>query len=173
MIVWPCGCRTNGTFHHCPQCEDKEPLPQHKQREPQTPEEWAEHICMGPGGERRCFTLRETAEIVRRIKAQAADEATAETQICVDAVNLIRDRLIAADVPMAAFIDDHVGNAIAQRDEAKADAIARPVPVAPIPFVPMGSTTEMRARIRELAMPPKDDFDRAVLIITADFDRLH
>ncbi len=40
------------------------------------------------------------------------------------------------------------------------------------PFVPMVSTAPMRSRIRELAVPERDDFDRAVLIILDDFDRL-
>jgi hypothetical protein len=40
-------------------------------------------------------------------------------------------------------------------------------------FVPIASTPEMRNRIRELALPPRDDFDRAVLIILDDFERLH
>jgi len=37
-----------------------------------------------------------------------------------DAIHAIRELLKAHDVPVAAFIDDHVGNAIAQRDEARA-----------------------------------------------------
>ena len=36
----------------------------------------------------------------------------------------------------------------------------------------MKSTPEMRARARELATPPRDDFDRAVLAILDDFDAL-
>lgn len=39
-------------------------------------------------------------------------------------------------------------------------------------FVPLASTQDMRNRLRELAMPPRDDFDRAVLIVLDDFDRL-
>lgn len=34
------------------------------------------------------------------------------------------------------------------------------------------STPEMRARIRELAHPPRDDFDRAVLALAGDYERL-
>lgn len=34
------------------------------------------------------------------------------------------------------------------------------------------STPAMRARARELATPPRDDFDRAVLAILDDFDQL-
>jgi hypothetical protein len=34
------------------------------------------------------------------------------------------------------------------------------------------STPEMRARIRELASPPRDDFDRAVIALLNDFDRI-
>lgn len=41
------------------------------------------------------------------------------------------------------------------------------------PFVPIASTPEMRARLRELATPPRDDFDRAVNIVVDDFDRLY
>lgn len=37
---------------------------------------------------------------------------------------------------------------------------------------PFDSTPEMRARIRELAYPPRDDFDRAVLALLRDFERL-
>jgi hypothetical protein len=36
-----------------------------------------------------------------------------------DAVVAIRELLAAHDVPLAAFIDDHVGNAIVQRNEAR------------------------------------------------------
>jgi hypothetical protein len=38
--------------------------------------------------------------------------------------------------------------------------------------VPIASTPEMRGRLRELASPSRDDFDRAVLIVLDDFDRL-
>lgn len=34
----------------------------------------------------------------------------------------------------------------------------------------MKSTPDMRARARELATPPRDDFDRAVLAVLDDFD---
>jgi hypothetical protein len=37
---------------------------------------------------------------------------------------------------------------------------------------PLVSTPEMRNRIRELAKPWADDFDRAVLIVLDDLDRL-
>jgi hypothetical protein len=37
---------------------------------------------------------------------------------------------------------------------------------------PFDSTPQMRARIEELASPPRDDFDRAVLMLLADFNRL-
>jgi hypothetical protein len=40
-------------------------------------------------------------------------------------------------------------------------------------YIPVVSTPEMRNRIRELATPPRDDFDRAVLIVLDDFERLH
>jgi len=40
-------------------------------------------------------------------------------------------------------------------------------------FIPIASTPEMRARLRELATPPRDDFDRAVAIVLDDFDRLY
>ncbi len=39
-------------------------------------------------------------------------------------------------------------------------------------YIPVVSTPEMRSRIRELATPPRDDFDRAILIVLDDFDRL-
>jgi len=42
-----------------------------------------------------------------------------------------------------------------------------------IPFIPIASTPEMRARLRELATPPRDDFDRAVNIVVDDFNRLY
>jgi hypothetical protein len=45
-------------------------------------------------------------------------------------------------------------------------------PDAERPFVPMASTSAMRARARELATPARDDYDRVVLIILDDFDRL-
>ena len=41
-----------------------------------------------------------------------------------------------------------------------------------VKFVPLASTPEMRGRIRELATPARDDFDRAVLIVLDDFERL-
>lgn len=34
------------------------------------------------------------------------------------------------------------------------------------------STPEMRARTRELATPPRDDFDRAVIAVLDDFDAI-
>lgn len=37
---------------------------------------------------------------------------------------------------------------------------------------PWQSTKLMRQRMVELATPPRDDFDRAVLAVAADFDRL-
>ena len=37
---------------------------------------------------------------------------------------------------------------------------------------PATSTVQMRERIRELAYPPRDDFDRAVLAVTDDYERL-
>jgi hypothetical protein len=37
---------------------------------------------------------------------------------------------------------------------------------------PADSTPEMRARIRELAYPSRDDFDRAVMALLADYERL-
>ena len=41
-----------------------------------------------------------------------------------DGIHAIRELLKVHDVPVAAFIDDHVGNAIAQRDEARAELTA-------------------------------------------------
>jgi hypothetical protein len=38
-----------------------------------------------------------------------------------DSIHAIRELLKAHDVPVAAFIDDHVGNAIAQRDASRAE----------------------------------------------------
>ena len=40
------------------------------------------------------------------------------------------------------------------------------------PRPPVASTTEMRERIRELINPGADDFDRAVLIVLDDLERL-
>ena len=37
---------------------------------------------------------------------------------------------------------------------------------------PFASTAAMRARIRDLATPDRDDFDRAVLLVLSDFERL-
>ncbi len=39
-------------------------------------------------------------------------------------------------------------------------------------FVPNESTPEMRNRLRKMATPPRDDFERAVLMVLDDFDRL-
>lgn len=49
-----------------------------------------------------------------------------------DSIHAIREMLNAYNVPKAAFIDDHVGNAIAQRDELRAqiDAMGRRKPAA-------------------------------------------
>jgi len=41
--------------------------------------------------------------------------------IAENAISVIRRMLEAHDVPSAAFIDDHVGNAIFQRNEARAE----------------------------------------------------
>ena len=40
------------------------------------------------------------------------------------------------------------------------------------PYVPFASTDPMRKRLRELADPDLDDFDRAVVIVLDDFERL-
>jgi hypothetical protein len=42
-----------------------------------------------------------------------------------------------------------------------------------LPFVPLASTPEMRNRIRELASANLDDFDRAIVIVLDDFERLY
>ncbi|CCB64422.1 hypothetical protein [Hyphomicrobium sp. MC1] len=51
-------------------------------------------------------------------KVTRADEQLPEVCSCIssDAIGLIRDLLTRNGVPVAAFIDDHVSNAIAQRN---------------------------------------------------------
>src|SRR6476620_5590961 len=46
------------------------------------------------------------------------------------------------------------------------------VVMAERPYVPFASTDPMRKRLRELADPDLDDFDRAVVIVLDDFERL-
>lgn len=56
----------------------------------------------------------------------------------------VRILLMAHDVPMAAFIDDHVGNAIAQRNEA------REVATALVQFTNFHQTPERLAELDDL-----------------------
>ena len=49
--------------------------------------------------------------------------AKENAEIADGAIDAIRRMLVANDVPGAAFIDDHVGNAIVQRNEARAERV--------------------------------------------------
>src|SRR5690606_8433997 len=64
----------------------------------------------------------QASEIERLTEEKHAAEFGARNgrSLSEDAIAAIRELLTAHDVPVAAFIDDHVGNAIAQRDEAPA-----------------------------------------------------
>lgn len=54
--------------------------------------------------------------LVKRVRARG--KRLAEAELCVDAVNEIRTLLLREDVPTAAFVDDHVRNAVVQRNRA-------------------------------------------------------
>lgn len=80
---------------------------------------------------------RQLSEAVERAEKAERDRDEAQAQrdaaefgarhgetIAQDAMHAVRELLKEAEVPLAAFIDDHVGNAIVQRNQERARATA-------------------------------------------------
>lgn len=77
-----------------------------------------------PEGARELIASQE-AEIARlRAENERLFEECQSSSLSGAAIVAIRELLNAHNVPQAAFIDDHVGNAIAQRNAAEAQAAA-------------------------------------------------
>lgn len=70
-----------------------------------TREEWSEIMSWHKGAARR---LEAYDDLQKKLS---------DAELCVDAVNEIRTTLLRENVPTAAFVDDHVRNAIAERNQ--------------------------------------------------------
>lgn len=68
-----------------------------------------------------CSRLQEQVETLKAERDAARFAERNAESISSDAIHGVRELLTAHNVPLAAFIDDHVGNAIAQRDAAEAE----------------------------------------------------
>jgi len=74
---------------------------------------------------REMFNMRAIVQFFVNIwNAQRNAEALFDAGIDSEALGIIREVLTANDVPVAAFIDDHVKNAIWQRNEARKELAA-------------------------------------------------
>ena len=66
-----------------------------------------------------CTVLDNAADLIQRLAGQLA-EARGEADMANGAIHAVRETLAAGNVPTAAFVDDHVRNAIVQREAAEA-----------------------------------------------------
>lgn len=85
------------------------------------------YLLLSPENIRSLLDELDRAEAKLAGVEKERDEARVEANnniLSADAVRVIREMLTEQGVPVAAFIDDHVANAIVQRNEANARAAA-------------------------------------------------
>lgn len=107
------------------------------------------------------------AELEARLQKAEAEKDAAEfaarngRSLSEDSIHAIRELLNEAGVPRAAFIDDHVGNAVAQRNQEKdrADALAKQVEAYREALAKIGRSLEREVSIHRCACQhPCEDY---------------